>query len=190
MLEGAVVSPAVAGLGAEETQIMKKSCVLRAKYVIGEEVYISPLRIVPHPLNRGGDPVKVLRCRSLTASIANHGCDVQEAEQNAVSIETPPVDRWEDVRDAGCNPDFDEHFAQHALDGHDMCIKHGLQIDGGSVSHSHLNCTLRNVQTGKVGCECARTPVVAGGGEGAVHMRKCLYLRRFRPLQHGKNPSP
>ena len=172
------VAPSVVAGTAAETMVIKQSCAYRAKFEIENDKYTSPLCVVPHPMNRGGDPVKVLRCRSLTGSIALHGCDVQEAEQNAVSIQTPPVDRWEEVRDAGCNPDFDEDFAQHAIDGNDMCIKHGMKIEGGSVSHSHLNCTLRNVQTGRVGCECHRTPVVTGGGESGLQMRKCGYLRR------------
>ena len=112
---------------------------------------------MPHPLNRGGDPVKVLRCRSITRDIATHGCDVSEAQHNAVLIETPPdQEAAASVRLAcGYNPDFDAHFAEHALDANDMCIKHGVPIEGASVSHSHLNCSLRNVQTGKVGCECS-----------------------------------
>ena len=115
-------------------------------------------------MNRGGDPVKVLRCRSITKDIAMHGCDVHEAEQNAVLIESPPdMQAADEVRRFCCNPDYDAHFADQALSGDDMCIKRGTPIKGGSVSHSHLNVTLRNVQTGNVGCGCPRTPVVAGG---------------------------
>ena len=43
-----------------------------------------------------------------------------------------------------------------------MCVYPGPKAEGGSVSHGHLNCTLRNCQTGKVGCECRKAPVVAG----------------------------
>lgn len=156
----------VAGTTAkeEETMLIKKSCNYRAKYQTEEEAHISPLQVVPHPMNRGGDPVKVLRCRSITAQIAYWGCDVKEAQENAVLIESPPDEAAADeVRQALCNPDFDAHFAEQALDDKDMCIKYGSPIVGGSASHSHGNCTLRNAATGKVGCECPRTPVVAGG---------------------------
>ena len=164
MSEVAVAPSVVAGTAAEDTMVIKKSCVHRAKYEIENEVHISPLGVVPHPMNRGGDPVKVLRCRSITKDVAMHGCDVTEAEQNAVLIESPPdKEAADEVRRVCCNPDYDEHFAEHALEGNDMCIKYGTQIEGGSVSHSHLNVTLRNVQTAKVGGECLRTPVVAGG---------------------------
>ena len=90
MSVAAVAPSVVAGIAAEETQIIKISCVYRAKYEVAKEVYISPLRVVPHPLNRGGDPVKVRRCRSITKDIAMYGCDVNEAEQNAVLIGSPP----------------------------------------------------------------------------------------------------
>ena len=154
---------AVAEKAEETTMVIKKSCVFRAKFQIAVDLYIPPLQMVPHPMNRGGDPCKTLRCRSITSDIARHGCDVAEAEWNAVSIESPPDDGFAAVAEACCNPDYDAHFAENAIDENDMCVKHGLRIAGGSVSHSHLNCTLRNVQTGKVGCECSREPVVAGG---------------------------
>ena len=153
---------------AEDTRIIKVSCAYRAKFNEGDEVYICPLEIVPHPMNRGGDKVKTLRCRSITASIAEHGFDVIEAEQNAVMIESPPNAKARaEIKQAGIDPDFDAYFAAGALCEEDMCLQAGgLELKGGSVSHSHLNCTPRNVQTGKKGCECKRTPAVAGGGEG------------------------
>ena len=83
----AVAPSVVTGTAADDTMVINKSCVYRAKFEIEFDVYISPLGIVPHPMNRGGDPVKVLRCRSITKDIARYGCDVHEAEQNAVLIE-------------------------------------------------------------------------------------------------------
>ena len=74
----------------EQTMISKQACVLRAKYEVHAGAYKNPLKVVPHPLNRGGDSVKPLRCRKITGDIAKHGCDVVEAEQNAVLIEQPP----------------------------------------------------------------------------------------------------
>ena len=153
---------------AEDTRIIKVSCALRAKFNEDEEVYIEPLDIVPHPMNRGGDKVKTLRCRSITGSIASNGFDVIEAEQNAVLIRSPPDAKARaEVKQAGIDPDFGAYFDAGALCVEDMCLQAGgLEPKGGSVSHSHLNCTLRNVQTGKKGCECKSTPAVAGGGEG------------------------
>ena len=169
MSEVAVAPSVVAGMAAEDTtvidtMVIKKSCVLRGVYELVRSVYISPLRVVPHPLNRGRDSCKPKRCRSISGDVSRHGCDVTEAEQNAVLIESPPDQEAADkVREVEVNPDYDAHFAENVLDENDMCIKQGVPIVGGSVSHSHFNVVLRNVQTGKVGCECPRTPVVAGG---------------------------
>ena len=70
------------------------------------------------------------------------------------------------VREAsGYNPDYDAHFAEGVIDDRDLCIKAGVPIVGGSVSHSHLNVTLRNIQTRRLGCTCARNTVVTVGGK-------------------------
>ena len=161
-----VVQKAHASVVAENhTMIIKKSCAWRAKYEEDASTRITPLQIVPHPLNRAGDTVKVRRCRNLTCDIARDGFDVIEAEQNAVVIQQPPNAEAVDIiaKANVCNPDYDAHFAEGVLDSNDMCVRYGTPIEGGSVSHSHLNVTLRNVQTKRVGCECNRTPVVTGG---------------------------
>ena len=76
---------AVAGMAADDnTMIIKKSCAFRAKYQVKQEVHISPLAVVPHPLNMGGEKLTVLRCRGITSDIARSGFDVVEADQNAV----------------------------------------------------------------------------------------------------------
>ena len=46
--------------------------------------------VVPHPKNRGGDPVKSLRTMQLTAIIVE-GYDPIEANSNAVAVEDKPV---------------------------------------------------------------------------------------------------
>ena len=153
-------SSAVAENAEDQTMLIKQSLLYRAKFQVAAEVHISPLKIVPHPLNRGGDPCKVLRCRSIAKDIAMHGCDVMEAEWNAVMIETAPRENFKDV--LCCNPDYGAHFAENVIDKNDMYVNDGVPIDGGSVSHSHLNVTLRNMQSQKVGCVCPRPPVVAG----------------------------
>ena len=154
--------PVTPSVVAEHTMVIKKSCCYRARFQTGLDVHISPHGVVPHPGNRGGDPCKLLRCRSIVKDIIVNGCDVPEAEWNAVLIESPPADKFDQVRAAGFNPDYDAHFAENVIDPLGMCVRHGPRIKGGSVSHSHLNVTLRNVVAGMVGCECAREPAVAG----------------------------
>jgi len=97
----AAASPVVTGTPEDDTGVIKRSCVFKAKYRKRETVYISHLNVVPHPLNRGGDPVKVLRCSALTNDIAKYGWDKTEAEQNAVLIEVPPHQEAADLVKAG-----------------------------------------------------------------------------------------
>ena len=51
-----------------DTGKIKLSLVYRAKYRVGK-FHVPPLLVVPHPKNRGGDPVKSLRTMQLTATI-------------------------------------------------------------------------------------------------------------------------
>ena len=162
-----------------DTMVIKSSCAFRAKYEETSECYLSPLKVVPHPLNRGGDPVKPLRCKEISSVIYKHGCDVKEAEWNAVLINKPPPEFWDEVREACCNPDFEAHYAANVLDAEDMCVYPGPKAEGGSVSHGHLNCTLRNCQTGKVGCECRKSPVVAGGGRSSAAAEMLPYATKM-----------
>ena len=48
---------------------------------------IAPLSVVPHPKNRGGDPVKSLRTMQLNGTITVDGYDSVEANSNAVAVE-------------------------------------------------------------------------------------------------------
>ena len=48
---------------------------------------MSPLLIVPHPKNRGGDPVKSLITMSLIGAILGEGYDTVEANGNGVSVQ-------------------------------------------------------------------------------------------------------
>ena len=78
----------------------------------------------------------------------------QGERRSAPGLRRPDEEAAKLVRKAGCEPDYDAHFAKGVLEEDDMCVLQGSKIEGGSVSHSHLNVTLRNAQTGKVGCEC------------------------------------
>ena len=52
---------------------------------------MSPLLVVPHPKNRGGDPVKSLRTMQLNATVAVAGYDPIAANCNAVAVEDKPA---------------------------------------------------------------------------------------------------
>ena len=52
---------------------------------------MSPMLVVPHPKNRGGDPVKSLRTMQLNAAVTVEGFDPIEANCNAVAVEDKPA---------------------------------------------------------------------------------------------------
>ena len=52
---------------------------------------MSPLLIVPHPKNRGGDPMKSLRTMQLNGVLCSEGYDSIEANSNGVAVEEKPA---------------------------------------------------------------------------------------------------
>ena len=72
------------------SQMIKQSICFRAKYRVMKKV-IGPLLVVPHPKNRGGDPIKSLRTKQLNASVSVEGYDPMEANCNADAVEDKPA---------------------------------------------------------------------------------------------------
>ena len=52
---------------------------------------LCPWLVVPHPKNRGGEPVKSLRTKQLTGTLAEEGYDPIEANVNAVVVQDRPA---------------------------------------------------------------------------------------------------
>ena len=82
-----------------DTQMIKKSIVFRAKYRLEQgpgPTYrvLSPLIVVPHPRNRGGDPVRSLRTKELSGAVVVDGCDPLEACSNAVAVQEQTEKAW------------------------------------------------------------------------------------------------
>ena len=82
-----------------DTQMIKKSIVFRAKYRLEQGRgptlrVLSPQIVVPHLRNQGGDPVKSLRTKELTATILVDGCDPLEACSNAVAVQEQTEKAW------------------------------------------------------------------------------------------------
>ena len=131
------------------TQIIKLSIVYRAKYRVDPPKVISPLLVVPHPKNRGGDPVKSLRTMQLMGTVTFDGYDPVEANSNGVVVEQRPAVAGEVVIV------FQDAFASKLKIDPDMAERsEGIVAIAGSLSHSHLNCGMRNILGGKRGCEC------------------------------------
>ena len=76
---------------SSSTQKIKQSICYRAKYRVGSKKVMSPLLVVPHPKNRGGDPAKSLRTMQLNTTVAVAGFDPLEANCNAVAVEDKPA---------------------------------------------------------------------------------------------------
>ena len=82
-----------------DVQMIKKSICWRAKYRLEQGSgptlrVLSPGLVVPHPCNRGGDPVKSLRTKELSGTILNDGCDPLEACSNAVAVQEQTEKAW------------------------------------------------------------------------------------------------
>ena len=73
-------------MAADSTQLIKQCICFRAKYRVDEKKVISPLSVVPHPKNRGGDPVKSLRTMQLNGTLTVEGYDPIEANNNGVVV--------------------------------------------------------------------------------------------------------
>ena len=108
-----------------------------------------PSLAVPHFMNRGGDPVKSIRTIQLSGEIARDGFDPIEANANAVAVEDNPT-----------NMLFQIKFEAKIKSDPDMAAKvSNVGAVIGTLSHGHLNCTMRNMTSGKKGCECKSTVV-------------------------------
>ena len=141
----------------QQTQIIKKSIYYRAKYRTSEKrARILPWFVVPHPKNRGGDPMASKRLKQLTGTFAKEGYDPIEANTNGVVVEEKPKSA------GGSGHVYQSNFSTK-LNGDPEIAEFGvggLKATFASCGHGHLNCSLRNVAAGKRGCECFELTVV------------------------------
>ena len=142
-------------------QVIKMSIAFRAKYRLEQGPtptlkYYTPALAVPHPKNRGGDAVRSIRTIELSGDITRDGCDPIEANANAVAVEANP--------NARVGATFQAFFEKQIVADPDMAAK-VMNITAliGTLSHGHLNCSLRNIQGGMRGCECPSTVVETQG---------------------------
>jgi len=110
------------------SQKIKQSIAYRAKYRKNKQV-MSPLLVVPHPKNRGGDPVKSLRSMQLNAAVTVEGFDPIEANCNAVAVEDKPA-----VAGGGSGHYFQDEFAKQVKADPDMAERgSGMVATAGSL---------------------------------------------------------
>ena len=122
-----------------DSRKIKQSICFRANYRVDPKKVMSPLLVVPHPKNRGGDPVKSLRTRQLIGTVTVEGYDPIEANCNAVAVEDQPAVA------GGSGHHFQEVFEMQVKPDPDMAERgEGMVAMAGSLSHTHLNCSMRN----------------------------------------------
>ena len=167
----------------EFTQIIKRSIAYRAKYRVGKKTKrILPWLVVPHPKNRGGEPIKSIRTKELTGTIAEDGYDEVEANSNGVVVQEKPV-----VAGLPKSDTFQKAFAEKLYCDPEIAEREdgdgGLVAKFASLSHGHLNVTFRNISAGKRGCECIEEPAVAG----VAKKRKISCSCKNKPIldEHG-----
>ena len=142
---------------SDPTQLIKQMIQFRAKYrVPGGKRRYCPGRVVPHPMNRGGDTMAPTRLRELGGTLALEGYDRVEANTNGVVVQQKPESR------GGTGKEFQAAYSLTIAADRDVAefgVKNMHAILG-SLSHGHLNCLSRNIEAGVRGCECIELTVV------------------------------
>ena len=161
---------------SEQTQLIERSICFRAKYRVRvEKRRYPPSHVVPHPKNRGGDPMAPTRLRQLGGNLVHEGYDLIEANTNGVAAQQKPKDK------GGTGKEFQEAFSLSVKADHDIAEfgSAGTFAILGSLGHGHLSCLSRNVAAGLRGCECIELTVVGKWGT-----MKCA--RKARPISWAK----
>ena len=145
----------------DTTKIIKRSIAYRARFRVESKKVVAPFQIVPHPQNRGGDPVKSLRTKQIIYDIMKDGYDPIDANSNGVLVEEKFLVA------GGSKRVMQDDFEKKTVVDPDMAWVNILcqPANYGSLSHSHLNCSFRNILGNKKGCECSGTR--GGGAEEA-----------------------
>ena len=139
--------------GVPDTKLIKQAMVFRAKYKTknqAEQQFLKCFRVVPHNDNRGGEPVRCTRTKSLAADICQIGFSREEAEASSVCVEVGKdnASKYQDHFKANTGKDPDHYVGE-------------IAAEYGALSHNTLNVACRNILFGMPGCACAETSAVA-----------------------------
>ena len=93
-----------------DSKVIKQSLAYRAKYKSKRNpprMVLKCWQIVPHPKNRGGEPIRTSRTKTLAGDITYNGYDPTEATVDSVVVEVG--------LDSSKNPlnDFRQHFHEN-----------------------------------------------------------------------------
>ena len=150
---------------ADDVGLIKQALCFRAKYRYGQMdrpymLKLHSMLVVPHPRNRSGEPVKSLRTRELSGTIAKDGADADEANLAAVCIMDldgpPPRQRSDTPLGSPRWRSFQQQFEKQVeLDSEMATSWPGFpRANFGSLAHGQLNCKGRNAICGEKGCAC------------------------------------
>ena len=133
-------------------KVIKESIALRAKYKTKRQAPRQNLmcsQIVPHPKNRGGEPIRTSRTKTLAADILAAGYDPTEAIVDSVVVEVG-VDVYGDPEMT-----FSDHFKANAGLDPDHYVNHASNIVlFAGPSHNSKHLTQRNIFNGRPGSAC------------------------------------
>ena len=134
-----------------DRQVLKEILAWRAKYRTKEQSPFQNLRcgqIVPHPSNRGGEPISTSRTKDLAGVVLCDGYHLTEATVDSVVVEV-------DVDPSGKpRSTFSDHFKFSVELEPDHFIDPDAVISFAGLSHNSLNITARNVFNGMPGFAC------------------------------------
>ena len=141
--------------GVPDTKVIKLSLAYRAKYQTKRQAPRQNLRclqVVPHPKNRGGDVIRVVRTKGLIGEILDSGYCSTEATVDLVAVEID-LDSSE-----APSTKFSDHFRSNAGMDQDHYHDQSYNILFGGLSHNSKNLAERNLQGGMPGCACDPPP--------------------------------
>ena len=119
-----------------DTKVIKLSLIYRAKYQTKRQAPKQNLRctqVVPHPKNRGGDVIRVVRTKGLIGEILDSGYCSTEATVDLVAVEI-------DLDELGyASTRFSDHFRSNAGMDRDHYLDESDNMLFGGLSHNSKN---------------------------------------------------
>ena len=140
-----------------DTKVIKASLALRAKYQTKRQAPRQNLRclqVVPHPKNRGGEPIRTARTKTLAGDILYNGYDPTEATVDSVVVEVDADGMGKPTRT------FADHFQANVVFDPDQYIDRAAVIEFAGLSHNSKNLCERNIKHGMPGCNCDPPPLL------------------------------
>ena len=161
-----------------DTRVIKQSLAFRAKYRTKRKDLAGGMRnlyawqSVPHPQDRGGEPIRNSWTKALAGDILYNGYDPSEATVDSVVVEVAVDGSGAPMKN------FSEHFHANVGLDTDHYNDPDVVIEFAGLSHNSLNLTERNILNGMPGCNC--TPPAVSLAYCTCHAKPILEEHRGR----------